>query len=203
MPTRTAIVCLMLTTSAAVAAPPSTRPDATADILGLSTPAATRPTGEPATAPAVFKAAADDGETRVGTVTLNDGTEIHGKVATTAEKPVRIWVEAEKQYEDVALSQVATVEAKVVWERDEKEWNFKASGSDLKVYSGKTYPARQTQYTVTLADGTVITGDCVAPLYVTTADGKQRTLVLHKRDKGTVGQTLKQLVYVTKVTFDR
>ena len=200
---RTAIACLLLTTATAVAAPPATRPDATADILGLAAPTTTQPAAEPATAPAVFKPAADDGETRAGTVTLNDGTIVHGKVATTAEKPVRVWVDAEKQYEDVPLSQVATAEAKVVWERDEKEWNFKASGSDLKVYSGKTYPARQTQYTFTLADGTVIAGDCVAPLYVTTADGKQRTLVLHKRDKGAVGQTLKQLVYVTKVTFDR
>jgi hypothetical protein len=69
----------------------------------------------------------------------------------------------------------------------------------VKVYSGRTYPARETAYTFTLTDGTVITGGSVAPLYVTTDDGKTRTLVLHKRDKGDVGQTLKQLVYVARV----
>ena len=182
----------------ATAAGPATR-DASDDILGLSAPAATRPAAEPATQPSVFKPAADDGETRVGTVTMSDGTVVTGKVATTAEKPVRIWVAEEKQYEDVPLSQVATVEAQVTWERDEPEWNFKDSGSDIKVYSGKSYPARETAYRFTLTDGTVIAGGVVAPLYVTGDDGRARTLVLHKRDKGPIGQPLAKLVYVRRV----
>jgi len=183
----------------ATAAGPATR-DAADDILGLSTPATPRPAAaEPATRPSVFKPPADDGETRPGTVTLSDGTVVSGKIATTAERPIRIWVAQEKQYEDVALSQVASAEAQVTWERDEPEWNFKDSGSDIKVYSGKTYPARETTYKVTLTDGTVLTGGVVAPLYVTADDGKSRTLVLHKRDKGPVGQTLAKLVYVKRV----
>ena len=201
---RPALILTLFAAAAAAAGPathPATQPDATADILGLSTPATAKPpAAAPPTSP-VFKPPADDGETRDGTVTLSDGTTVTGRIATTAEKPVRLWVESEKQYEDVALSQITTVESKLVWERDEPEWNFKASGSDVKVYSGKTYPARQTQYTLTLTDGTTLTGDTAAPLYVTTPDGKQRTLVLHKRDKGAVGATLKQLVYVTKVTL--
>ncbi len=183
-----------------LAAGPATR-DAADDILGLATPApATRP-AEPATRPAVFKAAAADAETRTGTVTLSDGTVVTGSIATTAEKPVRLWVAEEKQYEDVPLSQVATAEAKVVWERDEPEWNFKESGSDVKVYSGKSYPARETAYTFTLTDGTVVAGGVVAPLYVTTADNRTRTLVLHKRDKGAVGTSLAALVYVKRVAL--
>ena len=195
------ILTLFAAAAAGPATHPATQPDATADILGLSTPATAKPpAAAPPTSP-VFKPPADDAETRDGTVTLSDGTTVTGRIATTAEKPVRLWVESEKQYEDVALSQITTIESKLVWERDEPEWNFKASGSDVKVYSGKTYPARQTQYTLTLTDGTTLTGDTAAPLYVTTPDGKQRTLVLHKRDKGAVGATLKQLVYVTKVTL--
>jgi hypothetical protein len=182
----------------ATAAGPATR-DAADDILGLSTPATTRPTADPATRPAVFKPADDDGEARAGTVTLSDGTVVAGKVATTPEKPIRVWVAEEKQYEDVPLSQVASAEAQVTWEREDPEWNFKESGSDIKVYSGKTYPARETAYKFTLTDGTVLTGGVVAPLYVTTDDGKTRTLVLHKRDKGNVGQKLADLVYVNRV----
>ncbi len=181
-----------------VAAGPATR-DAADDILGLSAPAPPHPTTEPATRPSVFKPAADDGETRDGAVTLSDGTVLAGKIATTAEKPIRIWVEQEKQYEDVPLSQVARAQVQVTWERDEPEWNFKESGSDVKVYSGRTYPAREQTYKFTLTDGTVIAGGVVAPLYVTTADGKSRTLVLHKRDKGTIGQKLADVVYVKTV----
>ncbi len=195
--TRAAIVGLLLLTAAG----PATRRDASDDILGLSTPATAPPTTAPATRPAVFKADGADDEARVGTVTLNDGTVIHGKVATTAEKPVRVWVAEEKQYEDVPLSMVTTVEAQVVWERVEPEWNFKESGSDVKVFSGRAYPARETAYKFTLTDGTIISGGVVAPLYVAGDDGKQRTLVLNKRAKGDFGQALAQLVYVKRVEF--
>jgi hypothetical protein len=41
----------------------------------------------------------------------------------------------------------------------------------------------------------------VAPLYVTTPEG-ERLLVLNKRAKGDVGQTLKDLVYVQAIRFE-
>jgi hypothetical protein len=174
-------------------------------ILGLSQKAATtQPDITPppaAVAPLKNDNAPDLG--RPGTIEMSDGTKIKGKIATTAEKPIRIWVEAEKQYEDVPIDQIDSAEVKVLWERDEKEWNFKESGSDVKVYSGRTYPARQVQYKFTLTDGTTIEGDVVAPLYVTTDDGKSKTYVLYKRDKGEIGQTLKDRPYVKMVTFGK
>jgi hypothetical protein len=177
-------------------------------ILGLSKKPTAQPEAgtQPAAAP-TLKSDADD-QSREGTITLSDGTKIHGKIATTQDKPVRIWVEKEKDYEDVPFDQIASAEVEVLWERDEKEWNFKETGSDIKVYSGRTYPARQTQYTFTLTDGTVIKGDVVCPLYVTTddgkgADGKSRTYVLYKRDKGEIGQTLKDRPYVKSLTFGK
>jgi hypothetical protein len=173
-------------------------------ILGLSQKApTTRPdvTTQPAATPLKNENGPDLG--RAGEIEMSDGTRIKGNIATTAEKPIRIWVEAEKQYEDVPIDQIDSAEVKVLWERDEKEWNFKESGSDIKVYSGRTYPARQVQYKFTLTDGTTIEGDVVAPLYVTTADGKTKTYVLYKRDKGEIGQTLKDRPYVKSVTFGK
>jgi hypothetical protein len=172
-------------------------------ILGLSKKPSTQPS-EAATQPvSPLKNEGVEDQSRMGEIELSDGTKIKGKIATTADKPIRIWVEAEKQYEDVPLDQVDSVRVKVLWERDEKEWNFKESGSDIKVYSGRTYPARQVQYTFTLTDGTTIDGDVVAPLYVTTADGKTTTYVLYKRDKGEIGQTLKDRPYVKSVAFSK
>jgi hypothetical protein len=185
------------------AAPPSTDPSMDS-ILGLSQKA---PASQPETAttqPAggtPLKNEAENDQSRPGELEMSDGTKIKGKIATTTDKPIRIWVEKEKDYEDVPLDQIASAEVKVLWERDEKEWNFKETGSDIKVYSGKTYPARQVQYKFTLTDGTVIEGDVVAPLYVTGDDGKTKTYVLYKRDKGEIGQTLKDRVYVKSVTF--
>jgi hypothetical protein len=185
-----------------LAAPPTT--DSTMDsILGLSakTPA-TQPDAATQPAAALTNQAADD-QSRPGELTLSNGKTIKGKIATTIDKPIRIWVEKEKDYEDVPLDQIDSAEAQVLWERDEKEWNFKETGSDIKVYSGRTYPARQTRYKFTLTDGTVIDGDVVAPLYVTTDDGKTKTYVLYKRDKGEIGQTLADRPYIKAVKFEK
>ena len=132
---------------------------------------------------------------------LSNGEKIHGLIAHTARKPVRIWVEEEKEYKDVPFALVQSIDAKVVWERQEKEWHFKESGSDIKEYSGKEYPAREMQYQVTLKSGKTITGGVVEPLYLIMPDGNV-TYVLHKRDKGELGQSLDELVYVKHVEFD-
>ncbi len=167
---------------------------------------------KPATQPAVEIPATQPGgaalvnqnaptDARPATITLSNGQTVKGNAATTTDKPVRVWDPTIKDYRDIPFSLIASATAKVVWERDEKEWQFKESGSDVKVYSGKTYPARETQYTFTLINGDQITGDVAAPIYMDTGKAT-RTFVLHKRDKGEPGQTLKDLVYVKQIDFD-
>ncbi len=90
-------------------------------------------------------------EARKGIITLSSGRAIKGQIATTREKPIRIWDDKDKVYRDVPLTLVKTMEAEIVWERDEKEFHFKESGSDIKEFTGKSYPARELVYKVTLA----------------------------------------------------
>lgn len=132
---------------------------------------------------------------------LSDGQAIIGSISTTADKPIRVFDRERKEYRDVPFKLIRSARASVLWEREEREWHFKESGSDIKEYTGKTYPAREMQYTLTLMNGQTVAGDVVAPLYVT-VDGKETTYVLHKRDKGEVGQTLKDLVYVKSVELE-
>ena len=134
-------------------------------------------------------------------IKLNNGSTLTGNLTTTATKPLRVWVEQEHAYHDIPLDTIATIQATVLWERDEKEFHYIASGSDLKEFTGRTYPARETAYTITLKDGDVVSGGVVAPLYVELPDGQQKTLVLHKRDKGQPNQKLADLLYVEKVTI--
>jgi hypothetical protein len=190
---------ILFVASPALAGSPAT--DSTVDWLmnQATTTPSTRPaaTSQPSD---VFEKPAANDESRAGVIEMSDGKSIRGAIATTAEKPVRVWVEADKAYQDIPFAMIRSIEARVLWERDEKEWHFKASGSDVKEYSGKTYPARETQYKFTLTDGTAIEGGVVAPLYVT-VDGQTKTYVLHKRDKGEAGQTLAQLAFVKSVRF--
>ena len=156
---------------------------------------------EPATAPSVFTQTAN-GESKSGTITLSNGEKFSGVLSTTPEQPFRVFDVDKQDYLDVPLTTVQSMKAVVLWEQQEKEWKFRASGSDQKEYSGKTYPARETQYTITLDDGTTIHGSLVAPVYVQTAGG-QRMFILHKRDKGAVGQSLDDLVYVREIVFEK
>jgi len=162
--------------------------------------ATTAPTSQPTTLPAatqpttIFKT--EDDASRAGVIVMSDGTTVSGRITTTEDKPLRVWDEQEKQYKDIPFSLIKSIEAEVLWERDEPEWHFKASGSDVKEFTGKTYPARETKFKLTLIDGQTADGGVVAPLFV-----GDKTYVLHRRDKGEVGQTLRQLVYVKSVTF--
>lgn len=180
----------------------STRPsDDTLDWL-LNTKAttpSTRPaTSQPASQPFIQK---DNPEARRGRIVLSNNQTLRGKIATTPEKPIRIYDEKAKEYRDVPLALIKSMEASILWERNQEEWHFKDSGSDIKEFTGKTYPARELLYKVTLVNDQAMTGSIVSPLYLIASD-KQQLFVLNKRQKGEVGQTLKDLVYVKRVELE-
>ena len=164
-----------------------------------SSPSAPEPTSQPAS-PFEEKRGKSANVIRRGVITLSNGERIPGRISTTLGKPLRVWDEADKEYRDIPFTLVRALQAEVVWERDQKEWHFKESGSDIKEYTGKTYPARETRYKVTLVNGQTVTGGIVAPLHVETRSDPV-TVVLHKRDKGATGETLDHLVYVKRVEF--
>lgn len=215
-----ALVILLIGIASIAATRPSTRPARAAS--APSTAPATKPTestGDPAldfllnaatdapvrttTRPATqgvnpFVDRKDPGGARPGTIILSNGEKLRGRIASTLDKPIRVWIEAEKAYFNVAFGEMKSAEAKVLWERQEKEWRFRESGSDVKEYSGDAYPLRELEYVITLVDGRIVRGGVVSPIYLQTHDG-HATYVLHKRQKGQVGQTLKDLVYVVRV----
>jgi len=160
-----------------------------------------RPASRPTSAPASVFAGKANPESRRGTLTLNTGQKFSGQIFTTREKPLRLWDEKDKEYRDIPLSAIKSLEAIVLWERDEKEWHFKESGSDIKEFTGKTYPARELQYRLTLANSQSLTGGLVAPIYVT-ANDKTLTFILNKRQKGEVGKSLKELLFIQGMSFD-
>lgn len=205
------LIVLALLTVAATTRPttrpasaPASRPstgDAALDFLldpSISAPPTSRPTSNPVSP---FADRRDDAGVRSGVLHLSSGEKIRGRLATTQGSPIRVWIEKDQAYRDIPFRLIASAEAKVLWERDEKEWRFKESGSDIKEYSGRTYPARELEYTITLTDGTKVHGAVVAPIYLQTKEGHV-TFVLYKRQKGDIGQTVKELVYVSRVELE-
>jgi hypothetical protein len=195
-----------------VAASPATEPanppapiaptdSATDFILSHSSTTQPAPASVPTSAPTTPFVTPNAGGARTGTITLSDKTVLTGSITTTLDKPLRIWVESQGRYLDIPFDQVASIAAKVVWERQEREYQFLTSGSDVKTYTGRTYPARETAYTLTLADGKTIEGGIVAPFNIHTEKNEDRLIVLHKRDKGPAEQSIEDLVYVKTIVF--
>jgi len=180
-------------------APPSTDPAVDWLLSQATTVPATALATEPAaTLPSVFDQ--PDVAGRQATLLLSNGQTISGQFSTTAGQPIHIYDLDKSQYREVPFETIKSMQARVVWERMQPQWRFKESGSTEKEFSGKSYPARETQYVVTLLDGQQITGLLVLALHLHTPQ-ERRTFVLHIRDKADVGKTLDDLVFVQRVDF--
>ena len=134
-------------------------------------------------------------------INTSDGKSYTGTITGTLGKEMTIFNRQEKRYVDFALSGVARIDVQIEEEREEKEWSWKESGSDEKVYTGKTYPVRKYVTTLTLAEDKKIVGDLSGPIYFTAPDGKEQFFVLRKTQKGDEGQKPSDLIYVKSIVI--
>jgi hypothetical protein len=156
--------------------------------------------------------------TVTGTVTTSDGKKYAGTLYTTQGKPLRIYDRGKKDYVEFALKETSRIDVSIEEEHEEPYWYWKESGSDVKVFTGNTYPWRKYITTVTLLGGRTITGDLDGLIYaevaspvganVQTTDAPQETgprkysFLFHERQKGEEKQRPADLVYVTAVVIE-
>jgi hypothetical protein len=143
-----------------------------------------------------------------GYVEMSDGTIHLGMVYLTRDKRLQMMDEKIQRQREIPLNVIQQVECKVTREWMEKEWKFKELALDEKMYTGRTYPSREYSHVITLQDGRTIEGGLSAVVYCqpATYDPKGTNeyrpqveplkLLLHKRDKGEIGDELKSLKYV-------
>ena len=137
---------------------------------------------------------------RIGVITLSTGKKYEGRIWTTLETPLRLWIEERKTYQDIDFSLIRRVDVVVQSEQMEDDWRWLKEGSDQKVYSGKKYPNVELAYKVTLSNEQVVEGTTVAPIYVFDGD-KNHSLALYKKYKGKLDETLKDLVYIKSISL--
>lgn len=136
-----------------------------------------------------------------GYVELSNGLKAPGHVYTTRAKRLKIFNVDGEVYEYVPVPACQRIEAVVEWARVDKQWRFKEAGSPEKVYTGESYPVRMLSWRLTLRNGHEIVGHILGqPLYLE-HNRKRERFILHKRDKGPLGKTLEDLVYVRRVEF--
>jgi len=146
-----------------------------------------------------------------GYIELSDGSILFGRIYLTRDQRLKIFDEQLQRQREIPLQVVKQIECDVKREWMEKEWRFKETTSDEKIYTGRSYPVREYIHTITLNDGRTITGPLSAILYVQPQyydppppDGhrskpKEERWILNKRNKGEIGEDLKSLIYVKRV----
>jgi len=143
-----------------------------------------------------------------GYVEMSDGAVHPGQIYLTRDVRLKILDEKLQREREVPLRAVKQIKCQVKREWLEKEWEFKQAASSEKVFTGRSYPAREYLHTITLGNGDTITGPLSAIVYLQpdgTAAGqpgaypapaKPGQYLLHKRDKGETGDALDSLIYV-------
>ena len=143
-----------------------------------------------------------------GYVETSDGAVHLGRIYLTRDKRLKIYDDKLRRQREIPLRAIKQVECKVIKQWMEKEWKFKELASSEKMFTGRTYPAREYIHVIPLSANRTITGPLSAIVYVEpsgTAAGKPGSsrarvkperYLLNKRDKGKIGQDLKSLVYV-------
>jgi len=146
-----------------------------------------------------------------GYVELSNGDVYVGRIYMTRDKRLKVYDKSMERQREIPLRVVRQIECRVVREWMEKEWRFKELALDEKYYTGRTYPVRQYEHTITLKDGRTITGPLAEIIYVQgptykpdqplryRPPVKPLRFILHKRDKGKIGSDLKSLHYVKLV----
>ncbi|MFO0908013.1 MAG: hypothetical protein U0794_06590 [Isosphaeraceae bacterium] len=143
-----------------------------------------------------------------GYLELSDGRVHPGRLFLTREARLRIFDEQQARFREVPLRVVKSVSCQVAKEWVEREWRFKENANDQKVYTGRSYPAREYTHVITIDDGQTIRGPLDAIVYVQPEPAKEGSqpapverFLLHKRDKGPVGTGLKEMTYVRSIKF--
>ncbi len=135
-----------------------------------------------------------------GFVELSDGHVQPGLVYLTRDVRLKIYDETVQRQREVPLSVIKRIDCAVQKEWLEKEWRFKENASDVKVYTGRTYPAREYVHTITLKDDRKITGPLAGIVYVQSENGGQpNRFLIHKRQKGPTNSDLQALIFLRSV----
>jgi hypothetical protein len=182
--------------------------------LLLAGAAAARAAEPPAINP-FGKAPSEREDALPGYVELSDGSIHPGMIYLTRDKRLQIYDDQLERQREVPLTAVQQIECSVKREWMEREWRFKETTSDEKVYTGRSYPAREYLHTITLQDGRKITGPLSTIVYVQPRQtgpgetGQDRPppeaerFLLNKRNKGELGQELKSLTYVKRIKLGK
>jgi hypothetical protein len=146
-----------------------------------------------------FAIAAGAEEPREGRVEFSDGNAVAGKISLTPGGELKLQTGSKIRALD--LARVREIRLAPEKEEMDRNWRFKEAGQTAKEYFGEPFPVRYLQTTILLAGGESLAGHLYTTvLYVEEGETAQKVL-LPAKQRGNEGQSLKSLVYPTRVSF--
>jgi len=137
---------------------------------------------------------------RPGAVQFSNGDRARGDITLTAGSALRL--HDGTALHAFGLEQVREIRAAPRKESMERAWRFAEAGRTRKEFMGEPYPVRYLETTLVLADGTEMRGHLyTVPLYVRTDESTDKIVLLAKQ-RGRPGQTMEEMPYAVRVTFN-
>jgi hypothetical protein len=146
-------------------------------------------------------AVAGAAEPRDGRIEFSDGHAVDGKISLTPGGELKI--QAGSQIRVLDLARVREIRLAPEKEEMDRNWRFKEAGQTAKEYFGEPYPVRNLQVTVLLSGGESFNGHLYSTVLYVEGEGGERAqkVLLPAKQRGNEGQSLKSLVYPTRVSF--
>lgn len=143
------------------------------------------------------------GEGREGSLELSDGSVVSGRIRFVQDIVLTELRAAEGRTHRIDPSEVSSLEMIPVRESMERPYTFKNPGDPTKTFGEGLYPLRNLRCRLALRDGRALEGAFVSRVvYVAGEDGVEQRFKVVAQQKGAVGQTLADLVYVRSIRWD-
>jgi len=140
-----------------------------------------------------------------GTMVLSNGDRHEGWIHLTRGRMLKFFDAKNKENVEYALEQVSELAVRVTQLREEKEWRFKESASDEKVFTGRSYYRKDFVVTVVLPSGRkqeleVARGQ---PVFCVKPDGKVEKPLLQPFMQGPPGAAPDELVHIRRIVMHK
>jgi len=144
--------------------------------------------------------AADRPDAVQGRFVLSDGTAHEGRIYLTRDKRLEVFNTASQEWLKLKLSEISSISFAIESETEEKEWRWKEGGSDVKVFTGRTYVDRRYSVTVKLAAGGTVSGHVRGTVIYVEPPGKEPVrFFLRKDERGDWNRKPAEIIYVKEI----
>jgi hypothetical protein len=136
-----------------------------------------------------------------GLLTRSNGDAFAGRIYLTRDKRLELYSDKDKKWYKLKLKDLASIRWDVEFEKQEREWRWKDSGSDVKVYTGRKKIDRRYKTVAVKKDGTSIEGHLRGTVVYVESSSVKRKYFLYWNHPASFDQKPEDLIYTRRIDF--